>query len=75
MQMVLLTTLFLAVIVDMELEHFWCSKMEKSFTPLMYLTKAETWKLANELDVLEIIRTETHTTARGGTSSDGNTHC
>ncbi len=42
--------------------------MEKDFiihTPLMYLTKAETWKLAKELDVLEIVRDYSHTDYNG----------
>lgn len=34
-------------------------------TPLMYLTKAETWKLARDLDVLEIVRDLTHTDYNG----------
>ena len=34
-------------------------------TPLMYLTKAETWKLAADLDIVDIIRTETHTDYNG----------
>ena len=34
-------------------------------TPLMALTKAETWKLAHELGVLEIIRTKTLTDYNG----------
>ena len=34
-------------------------------TPLMYLTKAETWKLANELGILETIRELTHTDYNG----------
>ena len=34
-------------------------------TPLMYLTKAETWKLANELGILEIVRRYTHTDYNG----------
>lgn len=38
-------------------------------TPLMYLTKAETWKLASELDIVEIIRTETHTDYNGDRST------
>jgi len=38
-------------------------------TPLMYLTKAETWRLANELGILEIIRTETHTDYNGDRST------
>lgn len=34
-------------------------------TPLMYLTKAETWKLANDLGILEVIRDDTHTDYNG----------
>lgn len=34
-------------------------------TPLMYLTKAETWKLAKDLDCLEIVREMTHTDYNG----------
>lgn len=34
-------------------------------TPLMYLTKAETWKLAYELGVLEIVRDLSHTDYNG----------
>lgn len=34
-------------------------------TPLMYLTKAETWKMANDLGILEIIRRDTHTDYNG----------
>lgn len=34
-------------------------------TPLMYLTKAETWKLANDLDVLDIVRDHSHTDYNG----------
>lgn len=34
-------------------------------TPLMYLTKAETWKLAKDLNVLEIVRDESHTDYNG----------
>ena len=34
-------------------------------TPLMYLTKAETWKLASELGIVEIIRRDTHTDYNG----------
>lgn len=34
-------------------------------TPLMYLTKAETWKLAADLGILELVRTETHTGYHG----------
>lgn len=34
-------------------------------TPLMYLTKAETWKMANELGVLELVIEHTHTDYNG----------
>ncbi|MGT2333771.1 7-cyano-7-deazaguanine synthase [Staphylococcus aureus] len=37
--------------------------MDKDFvihTPLMWLNKAETWKLSDELEVLDYIRTEKH---------------
>lgn len=34
-------------------------------TPLMYLTKAQTWRLANELGILELVRCETHTDYNG----------
>lgn len=34
-------------------------------TPLMYLTKAETWKLAYELNILEIVRDLSHTDYNG----------
>ena len=34
-------------------------------TPLMYLTKAQTWKLAAELGVLDIVRLESHTDYNG----------
>ena len=34
-------------------------------TPLMYLTKAETWKLANDLGILDVIRNDTHTDYNG----------
>jgi 7-cyano-7-deazaguanine synthase len=37
-------------------------------TPLMYLTKAETWKLANDLGVLETVRIESHTDYNGDRS-------
>ena len=37
-------------------------------TPLMYLTKAETWKLANDLGVLEIVRLDSHTDYNGDRS-------
>ena len=38
-------------------------------TPLMYLTKAETWKLAKDLDVLEIVRDYSHTDYNGDRST------
>lgn len=34
-------------------------------TPLMYLTKAETWKLAADLDVVDIVREHSHTDYNG----------
>jgi 7-cyano-7-deazaguanine synthase len=34
-------------------------------TPLMYLTKAETWKLAHDLGVLDIVRDLSHTDYNG----------
>ena len=34
-------------------------------TPLMYLTKAETWKLAHELGVLDVVREHSHTDYNG----------
>ncbi|WP_032093597.1 MULTISPECIES: 7-cyano-7-deazaguanine synthase QueC [Pasteurellaceae] len=34
-------------------------------TPLMYLTKAQTWALADELGALDYIRTHTHTCYKG----------
>jgi 7-cyano-7-deazaguanine synthase len=34
-------------------------------TPLMYLTKAETWKMARDLGIVEIIREHTHTDYNG----------
>lgn len=34
-------------------------------TPLMHRTKAETWKLAADLGVLEVVRRETHTDYHG----------
>ena len=37
----------------------------KIHTPLMYLTKAETWKLAKDLGCLEIIINQTHTDYNG----------
>ncbi len=39
-------------------------------TPLMHLTKAETWKLADDLDVLELIRRNT-LTCYNGIKADG----
>lgn len=38
-------------------------------TPLMYLTKAETWKLAKDLGVLEIVRDYSHTDYNGDRST------
>ena len=38
-------------------------------TPLMYLTKAETWKLANDLGVLDIVRDYSHTDYNGDRST------
>ncbi|WP_022835309.1 7-cyano-7-deazaguanine synthase QueC [Salisaeta longa] len=40
-------------------------------TPLMYLTKAETWKLAADLgaDVLEVVRRDSHTDYNGDRST------
>ncbi|MEZ6116077.1 MAG: 7-cyano-7-deazaguanine synthase QueC [Pirellulaceae bacterium] len=37
-------------------------------TPLMYLTKAETWKLAKELDALDVVRDLSHTDYNGDRS-------
>ncbi|NBC16817.1 MAG: 7-cyano-7-deazaguanine synthase QueC, partial [Bacteroidetes bacterium] len=37
-------------------------------TPLMYRTKAETWKLAADLGIVEIIRRDTHTDYNGDRS-------
>ncbi len=37
-------------------------------TPLMYLTKAETWKLAGELGIVDIVREMTHTDYYGNRS-------
>lgn len=39
-------------------------------TPLMWLNKAETWQLADQLDVLEFVRTET-LTCYNGIKGDG----
>lgn len=41
------------------------------YTPLMYLTKKQTWALADELGVLDYIRTRTHTCYLG---VDGGCH-
>ena len=38
-------------------------------TPLLYLTKADTFKLANDLGVLDLILEETHTCYRGNRSN------
>ena len=38
-------------------------------TPLMYLTKAETWKMAKDLGVLEIVRDYSHTDYNGDRST------
>ncbi len=43
-------------------------------TPLMWLTKAETWKLADELGALEFIRTKT-LTCYNGVIADGCGEC
>lgn len=37
-------------------------------TPLMYLTKAETWKLAHDLGVLDVVRDFSHTDYNGNRS-------
>ena len=37
-------------------------------TPLMYLTKAETWKMASDLGILDLVRRETHTDYNGDRS-------
>lgn len=47
--------------------------MEKDFrihTPLMYLTKAETWKLAAALGVVDVIKTHTLTDYNGDTTAN-----
>ena len=38
-------------------------------TPLMYLTKAETWKMAADLNIVDIIREQTHTDYNGDRST------
>lgn len=43
-------------------------------TPLMWLNKAETWKLADELDALEFVRTKT-LTCYNGIIADGCGEC
>lgn len=43
-------------------------------TPLMWLTKAETWKLADELGVFDLIRNKT-LTCYNGIPADGCGHC
>lgn len=48
------TTMSLALDVDLRIH-----------TPLMYLTKAETWKLAHDLGVLNIVRDLSHTDYNG----------
>jgi 7-cyano-7-deazaguanine synthase len=48
------TTMSLALDVDLRIH-----------TPLMYLTKAETWKLAHDLGVLDIVRDLSHTDYNG----------
>jgi len=40
----------------------------KIHTPLMYLTKAETWKMSNDLGVLEVIISKTMTDYNGDTT-------
>ncbi len=43
-------------------------------TPLMWVDKAETWKLADELGVLDLVRNET-LTCYNGVKGDGCGHC
>ncbi|GAB5520615.1 MAG: 7-cyano-7-deazaguanine synthase QueC [Rhodothermales bacterium] len=52
------TTLSLALDTDLRIH-----------TPLMYLTKAETWKLAADLNVLDIVRDHSHTDYNGDRST------
>ncbi len=52
------TSLSLALDVDIRIH-----------TPLMYLSKAETWKMARDLGVLEIVRLDTHTDYNGDRST------
>lgn len=51
------TSLSLALDVDVRIH-----------TPLMYRTKAETWKLASDLGVLEVVRRHSHTDYNGDRS-------
>jgi len=51
--------------------------MEDQFilhTPLMWIDKAQTWALADELGVLDLVRTET-VTCYNGVAGDGCGHC
>ena len=51
--------------------------MEEQFiihTPLMWIDKAETWKLADDLGVLDVIRHRT-LTCYNGIPGDGCGHC
>jgi 7-cyano-7-deazaguanine synthase len=48
------TTMSLALSADLRIH-----------TPLMYLTKAETWKLAHDLGVLDVVRDLSHTDYNG----------
>lgn len=43
-------------------------------TPLMWIDKAETWKMADELGVLDLVRTKT-VTCYNGVPGDGCGHC
>ena len=43
-------------------------------TPLMWLDKAETWKMADELGIFDIVRNET-VTCYNGIPGDGCGHC
>lgn len=52
------TTMSLALEQDMRIH-----------TPLMYLTKAETWKLAHDLGILEVVRDLSHTDYNGDRST------
>jgi 7-cyano-7-deazaguanine synthase len=48
------TTMSLALSTDLRIH-----------TPLMYLTKAQTWKLAHDLGVLDVVRDLSHTDYNG----------